>query len=272
MVLSPHKVQVQRILLHCLPATFVSLVLFGRFTLLTSWIDPLLLLSFWVYLGLTINKLVKSKAEIKPTELQPMVFQWLKLLIAILGVNAIVELLIVWELSTGKRLTESVFAVLFALVFLGINIITLYCALQRHPVWDWMLEVRSNIQPVQKSTEQPSEATSALIHKFTEHLNTFEWFKAESGFTVAMAASALGVSQRQLSEAINADTGQSYSQLMNKRRVDEAVEMIRQDPEKPLTAVIYDSGFRTKSSFNREFVKITGKTPSEFQKTLELEN
>ena len=272
MVLSPHKIQVQRIVLHCFPAIFVALVLFAPVTLLAGWIDPLLLLSFWIYLGLTIKKLIKLKAELKATEIRPMVLQWLKLLIAILGANAIVELLIFWELSTGKPYTESLFAALFALVFLGINIITLYCALQRHPLWDWMLEVRSNTQPVQKSTEQRSEATRALLQEFTEQLNSFEWFKAESGFTIAMAASALGVSQRQLSEAINAETAQSYSQLMNERRVDEAVEMIRKNPEKPLTAVYYDSGFRTKSSFNREFVKITGKTPSEFQKTMELKN
>lgn len=274
-ILSPHRVSFRRVLLHFLPAIFVSLVLFGELESLKKWIDPLLLLSFWGYLGLTIKKLVRSKAELGGIEIgakvQPMVFQWLTLLIVIIGANALGELLIVWELSSGKLLTESVLAVLLALVFLATNTLTLYCALQRHPLWDWMLESRPNKQRSPKNRGQESEETSSLIQKFTEQLDKNEWFKAESGFTVAMAASALGVSQRQLSEAINAEKGQSYSQLMNKRRVDEAVDMIRQNPKTPLTAVIYDSGFRTKSSFNREFVKIMGKTPSEFQKRIELE-
>ncbi|MEP0177774.1 MAG: helix-turn-helix domain-containing protein [Paraglaciecola sp.] len=271
MVLSPHKVQIKRIALHCLPAVFVTLALFGRFTFLTNWVDPLLLLSFWGYLGLTINELVKSKAELKSTKTMPMVFQWLRLLVVTLAVNAFVELLIVWELSTGKLLAESVFAILFALMFLVTNMLTLYCALQRHPLWDWMLETQSNIRFDRNKTKQVSDATTALIKKFTEQLNELEWFKVESGFTIAMAASELGVSQRQLSEAINTETGQSYSQFMNKRRVDEAVKIIRQNPKKPLTAVIYDSGFRTKSSFNREFANLIGVTPSEFQKILTLD-
>ncbi|MEP0357256.1 MAG: helix-turn-helix domain-containing protein [Paraglaciecola sp.] len=266
------RLQIQRAVVHSAPAIFVALVLFCKFTLLTRWVDLLLLVSFWTYLGLTINCLVKSKAQLQGAKVKSMMLQWLMLLIAILGLNAVVEILIVWEVSTGKRLAESVVMTLFAVVFLVINVFTIYCALQRHPLWDWMLETHTNTQLDQKNSTQGSAATQALVQLFIEQLNRFEWFKAESGFTVAMAASELEVSQRQLSEAINAETGKSYSQLMNQRRVEEAVDMIRQNPEKPLTAVIYDSGFRTKSSFNREFVKITGKTPSEFQQTLKFQN
>ena len=37
------------------------------------------------------------------------------------------------------------------------------------------------------------------------------------------------------------------------------------DPKASITETIYASGFNTKSNFNREFARVTGKTPSEWR-------
>ncbi|MBU2983844.1 helix-turn-helix domain-containing protein [Saccharophagus degradans] len=194
-----------------------------------------------------------------------MAYQWLKVLVAILTTNAISELLINWEISLGKPLAKSTFMHITAFLFLGINLVITYFALQRHPLWDWMLEHTQHSNPSKTKGGNSSEETKRLLKQFMQQLNNQQWFKEEAGFTIAMAARALNIPQRQLSEAINAETGLSYSQLMNKRRVEEAVTMMSEHPEKSLTAVMYEAGFRTKSSFNREFSRVTGKSPSEYQ-------
>ena len=49
----------------------------------------------------------------------------------------------------------------------------------------------------------------------------------------------------------------------------EEVKQILQGPDKKITIIeaMYQSGFNSKSSFNKEFKKLTGQTPSEFKKS-----
>ena len=35
----------------------------------------------------------------------------------------------------------------------------------------------------------------------------------------------------------------------------------------PVTAILFDVGFQTKSNFNREFLRVTGMTPSDYRRS-----
>ncbi len=74
---------------------------------------------------------------------------------------------------------------------------------------------------------------------------------------------------RDVSRAINIITGQSVSHYINKLRVEEACTLL-QKPKMQITAIVYASGFNTKSNFNREFVRIIGKTPSQWRSSFVL--
>lgn len=71
----------------------------------------------------------------------------------------------------------------------------------------------------------------------------------------------LGISARQVSGAINRKLGRNVSQAINEWRVREAMELLAQT-DRPVTTIIFDCGFQTKSNFNREFLRIAGTTPS----------
>ncbi|MCG8435795.1 MAG: helix-turn-helix domain-containing protein, partial [Gammaproteobacteria bacterium] len=89
-------------------------------------------------------------------------------------------------------------------------------------------------------------------------------YKEESA-TLRTAAKKLGIPARRLSESVNRVYGESYSRRMNRLRVEEAKRLLRDHPGKAMLEVMYEAGFRTKSSFNKEFRALEGVSPSEYQ-------
>ncbi len=53
---------------------------------------------------------------------------------------------------------------------------------------------------------------------------------------------------------------------MNEYRIAEARRLLR-ETDLAVTQVMLEAGFQTKSNFNREFLRATGKTPSDFRRT-----
>ncbi len=81
--------------------------------------------------------------------------------------------------------------------------------------------------------------------------------------TLARLARRLHVPVKQLSAAINRRTGENVSRYINNFRIAHACERLRAGDN--VTAAMLASGFNTKSNFNREFARVTGKAPSEWK-------
>jgi AraC-like DNA-binding protein len=69
---------------------------------------------------------------------------------------------------------------------------------------------------------------------------------------------------RRISNAINRTRGESVSQYINGHRIAEACRLLAAT-DRPVTAVMFDSGFQTKSNFNREFLRRKGTSPAEWR-------
>lgn len=69
---------------------------------------------------------------------------------------------------------------------------------------------------------------------------------------------------REVSAVINRASGLNVSQYVNNRRIAEACRLL-EETEHPLTTVMFDCGFATKSNFNREFRRVTGTSPSQWR-------
>ena len=78
-------------------------------------------------------------------------------------------------------------------------------------------------------------------------------------------ADRLSISIHQLSEILNRQLGTNFFRLVNEYRIQEAAESLKKDPEKTVLRIALDSGFSSKSTFNREFKRIMGKSPVEFR-------
>jgi AraC-like DNA-binding protein len=59
---------------------------------------------------------------------------------------------------------------------------------------------------------------------------------------------------------------QNFHDFINHYRIEFAAKMLREDKEKSILDITYDSGFNSKSSFNSEFKKNIYMTPSQYRK------
>lgn len=71
---------------------------------------------------------------------------------------------------------------------------------------------------------------------------------------------------RQISRAVNRHYGKNLSQVVNEYRIDDAKRLLVTS-DQPITTILFECGFQTKSNFNREFLRVTGKTPSDFRRS-----
>ena len=79
----------------------------------------------------------------------------------------------------------------------------------------------------------------------------------------ALTSRRMGVPAKQLSAAINRSTGANVSRYVNGFRVENACERLMAG--EAVTNAMLSSGFNTRSNFNREFRRITGKSPVDWR-------
>ncbi|WP_225087103.1 helix-turn-helix domain-containing protein [Pectobacterium colocasium] len=83
----------------------------------------------------------------------------------------------------------------------------------------------------------------------------------DPNMTLQRLSRRMGIPLRRLSETINRVHGRNFSQVMNEYRIEEAKRLLSQTDAR-ITDIMLESGFQTKSNFNREFLRLTGMSPS----------
>lgn len=119
----------------------------------------------------------------------------------------------------------------------------------------------SEIAPEQN--QEPDEADTQTEKLVSDTLTAGQFYK-DPNLTLTRLARRCGVPARHVSRAINRLHSCNVSQYVNALRIKEACRLLG-ETEMSVTSVIYESGFQTKSNFNREFLRVTGKTPKEWR-------
>ena len=96
----------------------------------------------------------------------------------------------------------------------------------------------------------------------------------DPNLSLGTLAGMVGVTEKVLSYVLNDTLGTSYTEFVNGLRVDEAKRRLASPETAHLTvlAVGLDSGFASKSTFNRVFKERTGETPSAFRQRAPLDS
>jgi AraC-like DNA-binding protein len=84
--------------------------------------------------------------------------------------------------------------------------------------------------------------------------------------TVAALAERAGVAQRTLHRLLTARVGVSAKWLIERRRLQTAAALLRDEPELPLAALAADLGFADQAHFTKRFQEITGFTPGQVRR------
>lgn len=87
----------------------------------------------------------------------------------------------------------------------------------------------------------------------------------EPALNLARLARKVGIPARKVSQAINQQAGMNVSQYVNQLRIQQAARWLSRS-DRPVTEIMLEAGFSTKSNFNREFLRVQGMNPSEWRK------
>jgi YesN/AraC family two-component response regulator len=108
--------------------------------------------------------------------------------------------------------------------------------------------------------------TSELYDKLQTILMEEKLYLNED-LTLQDLADRIPTSSKFLSQVINQCSEKNYFDYINTFRCQEVKSiMISADPKVTILEIMYQSGFNSKSSFNKEFKKLNGTTPSEYRK------
>lgn len=107
----------------------------------------------------------------------------------------------------------------------------------------------------------PSESDAALVAQMEALLAERQLF-LDPSLTLSQIARRLRVPVKALSAAINRVKGENVSRVVNGMRIAHACGLLLGGAS--VTQAMLDSGFNTKSNFNREFLRVTGLAPSDW--------
>lgn len=84
-----------------------------------------------------------------------------------------------------------------------------------------------------------------------------------------LIAKKLGISRHNLSEAVNVELKQSMADLINRYRIDYFCTILHQQPNASILDLALQSGYNSKSAFNRWFKTVKKTTPKKFRQRIQ---
>lgn len=178
--------------------------------------------------------------------------------------------LTIMELSIGAQYDQMWWAYLanFGLVYY-ISIYGLY----NRPIKTLDFDI-SKISLVENKTEEPSPLptfSEGEINHWKQTIQTFvetthPYLNPE--LRLAELAQHFNLNVSHLSTLINLCFNQNFNDLINTYRIETFIQKVNEGQlqQFTLTSIAYDSGFNSKTTFNRAFKKYTGVSPTDFLK------
>ncbi len=245
-------------------ATKITTATFPVWVYAINLITYLHILSY-LWLSWKVIKTYHSVIKDKFSSIDGIKLDWLNFMIRAFTVITIVAMIhnLTPFFSTGIFLYVTV-TILLLVSFYFINLI-LVKALNQPAIFSGIAKEESTKYAM---SNLGSEALETYKNELITLMQTDALF-LDPNLNSKDLAAQLGVSTKVLSQVINQGFGQNFFDFINTYRCEE-VKRILQGPDKKITIIeaMYAAGFNSKSSFNKEFKKLSGQTPSEFKKRL----
>lgn len=217
----------------------------------SKWIVNGIYLQWFIYILLSLRFIKPSFKKLKSKERLSNIEVWL--LSIYFGVS-----FILLTYSVGAYTSYIVGALSFSFVLYLVVLLTIF---------------KSNKQTTffeEKEKCQDKEIEKGILEKIESSLPKIadkELF-LDPNITLEDTAKELGVPKHVLSQYLNKKLQKSFSTFINELRIKKAKELLQTKTNFTIEGIGYESGFNSKSTFFTAFKKLTGQTPSEYQKTL----
>ena len=125
-------------------------------------------------------------------------------------------------------------------------------------------KTKAHLTP-QKPDNLPQDAsTSNLMQRICQLMDEQKPY-LDDNLKLQNIADLLGTNRTYIADCIKSFNGQTFTQFVNTYRIDYAKKLLREHPEKKMSAVATESGFTTESHFFRTFKAVAGMTPNEWR-------
>lgn len=141
-------------------------------------------------------------------------------------------------------------SLLFALGFFGIH--------QENVIE--VIEREDASSPVSHDEQSKANVRTDLADR-VEEVVTHKQLYLQPNLKVSDLARELCTNRFYVSQAINDRMGVSFSDYINQKRIQYAVQLMKEHPEMPIIEISAQAGYTSDKSFFRNFKKITGHTP-----------
>jgi len=279
-------------LLHLIPFLAFNLYLFGvsffpdtahelRMEHVHSDIHPPLLFVFFLilttlsgpfYFVLTLKQFKKHDINIfnNFSSTEEINLEWLRKLVTIFGIAWTILIIItvihhVFNYFSMVFCTDSLFLALSLFV-----ILIGYFGLKQKVIFENDLKEEQSLITEEKTKYSSSTLKEDEAGKYAKQLSEFMIIEKpyiDPGLTLPHLASQIHITSHHLSQIINEKFDQNFFEYINHFRVEEVKARIKNPKFESfsLLAIAFDSGFNSKSAFNRIFKKITQQTPSQYK-------
>ncbi len=242
-------------------------LLFHFFLIITALSGP-------VYFFLAYKKFQQSKKSSYDFSSKEINLDWLGKLIPIFGAVWTVLIIIavihhIFHLFSMSFCTNGLFLSLSAFIIL----IGYFGFKQKEVFINFPSEGEKVIESEPEIKYAASKLENAELQQCCDKVGRYmktERPYLDSDLTLPKLAEDLNVSTHHLSQVINEIHGKNFFNFVNQYRIDEVKRKI-QDPtfeNYSLLGIAFESGFNSKSAFNRVFKNLTGITPSQFRDSL----
>jgi len=248
---------------HLAPALLVA-------CLVAFWRDPLDVVLFVIYLGYGLALLRLARQGPEAMSAVRIADEWTahKALVAmavIVIVTAVLDAIVSLDFAFGDGQQARTLLTVASVVWLVIAAYAATVADNASPgnePSNAVQDVASSSSPAQAL---PGIADDEAIACRIDDLMREQHLYRDPDLTLERLARRAGIPGRQISGALNRVHGRNISQIVNEYRVSDAKQRLVTTGD-PVTAIMLESGFGTKSNFNREFLRVTGTTPSSFRR------
>lgn len=239
-------------LLHFIP--FVTYPLIASYIPNTVALSPynFILLQFLAYIVLSVRQWLKAQHS----ALQLYELRWLR--------NLIAGVFLIWLAYTLHYLSVVPYYITGALMYSIIVYGLIYIALKRNGLF-----VKMPAPEKYKNSKIVPSQSQDLLEQILRVFDVKKLF-LDAGLTLDKVASQLNVAPRTVSQVINEQRQQNFSDFINTYRINHAKALLHHPDyrQHTIASIAYESGFNSLSAFNTAFKKNTQTTPSAFRKVI----
>lgn len=233
-----------------------------------KWYTVVVKISGLVYILLALKVLHKHKSNIVTqfSNTDKINLSWLKYLISGVG--------IVWIFVLLDNVQYLYSAVVIFVIFMG------YFGINQAGIFNTVTNELNNDENHLKEEDEEDKSfikikyqksgldyeKAKMIYVLLKDKMEIEQLFLNPDLTLVDLAKALNIHQNYLSQVINTFEEMNFYDYINKQRVNKFISLIENPDNKKYTilSLAFECGFKSKSTFNKQFKKITNKTPSEY--------